>query len=338
MRHQGEGRGSFQTYDARRSLLASIDGCRHLDRSRVGFALGGRLRARALCDMIVASDTAEFLPSRDNVGSSQEPAAPKVGAGTGSLGRWNSCSRPADQNAQEAHARGSSTGRRKGTWLESDRPRAASPYATARREIGEAGLLALSIIPLGAADTAPPYAVDAPKTVSMCRRFSRSSSPNSAAVTVANVYEPSFDSPLNVKVSRIGERCKQRGGEQLLDRLELPPARRRSPTTFTSQTRTVLSCCGTSTCSTQRMRQLDKRDRRIPRRRRGAHQLVNHTDEQVRLLMVARLLGRSRGLPDSGKVARANSPPVSGTGLGRLPLRDQVDSGRGRRTRPDDPR
>jgi uncharacterized cupin superfamily protein len=134
-------------------------------------------------------------------------------------------------------------------------------------------------------------------------------------VTVANVFDPSFDEgePGEPRRARLGW---QAGSERLgISLYELPPAQRGIPYHYQHANEELLIVlAGRPHLRTPSgSRQLNPGEvASFPRGESGAHKLENRTDEAVRYLMLSEMNAPDVMVyPDSGKVGMISRPPGS---------------------------
>jgi uncharacterized cupin superfamily protein len=150
---------------------------------------------------------------------------------------------------------------------------------------------------------------------------------------VPNVYEPEFDGSSDRQGFRWeGEQVGRKAGAEHLGAsvYELSPGEATFPYHyhFANEELLIVLRGRPHLRAPEGWRQLDEGEIvAFPVGERGAHQLVNRTDEPVRLLMVSEMVGPDVVVyPDSGKVGARERAPGTGAGL-RETFRssDQVD-------------
>jgi uncharacterized cupin superfamily protein len=161
---------------------------------------------------------------------------------------------------------------------------------------------------------------------------------------VPNVHQPQFDESSEREGFRWrGEQVGRKAGSEHLGAsvYELPPGETSFPYHFHFANEELLIVLrGRPHLRTpDGWRQLDEGEIvAFPVGERGAHQLVNRTNEAIRLLMVSEMIGPEVVMyPDSAKIGARELAPGSGTGIRQtFRSRDQIDYWEGE-TAPEDP-
>ena len=148
-----------------------------------------------------------------------------------------------------------------------------------------------------------------------------------------NVYEPRFDEDSDRDGFRwLAERVGHNAGSEHLgaSAYELPPGQAMFPYHyhFGNEELLIVLRGRPHLRDPEGWRQLDEGEVvAFPVGDRGAHQIVNRTDEAVRILMVSEMVGPEVVVyPDSGKIGARERAPGTGAGIRQtFKSSDQVD-------------